>query len=179
MRRQKFYQRLVKWFNDRLVPDLARSFAWVAGGALIGSVGLITVYIVLRKLALYKVYFVEEWSAYLLVLITYFSLGYTLIKRKHISIDVVVSRLHELPRRVLRVVGGLSGLGVMIYCLKLSISFFIYNLESGVVSLSMIHTPMWIPTLFVPVGLVIFILAILRYSLQNLIELVDYLARKG
>lgn len=168
------FERFVDWFNSKFIATWNRIYIGLAILALTWVVIVVTAYIILRKLTELRIYFVEEWSAFLLVLICYFSITHTLRMRGHIIVDMAVRYLSNMTRCILELITSLISLLLVVYFIQRGISFFWYNLDSHIVSESLVHTPMWIPALFVPVGLVLFALAILGYSLQKVVEIVHH-----
>ena len=166
------FESFVGWYNDKLVGIWTLTFKNIAELALVFTVLMITVYVILRRFTEIRIYFVEEWSAFLVVLIAYFSITYALRHGSHIIVEMVVRRFSHKTRRILEFIMGLISVVVVSYLLLLSIKFFIYNWESGVMTQNVNPTPMWIPSLFVPFGLTLFALALLGYTMQRLVELV-------
>ena len=173
------FESFVNWYNEKLVGIWTRIFKNLAELALIIIVLMITVYIVLRKFTEIRIYFVEEWSAFLVVLIAYFSIAYTLRMKGHIVVDILVRHFSEMTRRVLELLTGLIAVAVASYLVQRSIAFFLYNWESGIVTQNVNPSPFWIPTLFVPLGLILFTLGLLGYTMQRLVELIHFTQEKA
>ncbi len=174
----KGFERFVNWFNNRLLRIVSGVFVGIAGVALLSVVLVIISYITLRRLTEFRIYFVEEWSAYAVVLIVYFSITYALMTDAHVAVDVVVRRLPRMMRQISQLLTGLLGMIVVGYLTERSWAFFWIQWESKATSVSLMHTPMWIPTLFVPLGLCLFGLGMLGYNLQKTVELVNDIKAK-
>ena len=172
------FEAFVTWFNGRLVTIWSHIYIVIAAIILPSIVLVMAPYVLLRKFTEVKIYFVEEWSAFLVALLVYFSITYALMMKAHIVVDIAVRHLSEGTRLVLELLTGLISTILVGFLLMLSISFFLYNWEENILSMSVTHSPMWIPTLFVPMGLALFVLGILGYSLQKVVELVHYVIDK-
>lgn len=116
-------------------------------------------------------YFAEEYTGYLVVMLTFLPLAYTLRTKGHIAIDIVTNRLPEKTRARLEVVT--TGLSLMVliimiwYALKLTIGSFQDNVLAPTVAM----TPLWIPQMFVVVGLIIFVGELMFYMVAKIGEL--------
>lgn len=151
---------------------LSESFAYFSCVALGFIVLLITLYVTGRYTGLIYFQFVEEWVGYLVVLIVVFSLGYTLRTGGHIHIDIVVRRIQSVKvRQSLAVVTSVLGLGLAIYLTVMAVSFMLVAWRTGGVSIFPSHTPMWIPRLFIPIGLVVFDFSLLIVCVRVVREL--------
>lgn len=86
----------------------------------------------------------------MLVAIVFLGLAYTLRMGRHISVEIITSKLSEIKRLQLDV--GIYLLGV-IYTAWLTWTTWepvLMNLQTR--SITTLQTPMWVPHLFIPVG---------------------------
>ncbi|MFC1955866.1 TRAP transporter small permease [Chloroflexota bacterium] len=173
------FEDFVKWLNEKLDRIASNILVGIAAVVLPIMVLVITIYVILRKFTEVRIYFVEEWTAFLIVLLVYFALGYTFRTKGHVTVDMVVRHLSETKRLVLELISGIVGMILISYFLQRSLSYVIYNLQSSVTSAGSTHTPMWIPSLFVPLGLTAFGLGLLGYSLQKSIEVMKHLRKRA
>jgi len=158
---------------DRGVHFLAVLMMVPAAVAIVGDTALITAYIIVRETPVPGNWrFVEEWSGYLLVLMVYFSLAYTLRTGGHISVDVVVRFLPRRVRNVLDVILSAMALAMSIFLMDRSFAWFRYGLARHLESNFPSHTPLWIPYLFIFIGLVPFGLALLLHLVRRVLILV-------
>jgi TRAP-type C4-dicarboxylate transport system permease small subunit len=104
---------------------------------------------------------------------TYFMLADTLRSDRHVIVEVVVKRIPGGRfKQSLNVITSLLALGLSIFLLKESISFTVDAWETGRVSLFPSRTPMWIPRIFVPIGLGVFVLSLTMHTLNSIGSLI-------
>lgn len=156
---------------DKVIGILSAILVAVAALYLVGMVLMMVAYIFIREVLVRPIMFVEEYSAYGVVIMTYFAAAYTLRSGGHINVNVVIRRLHHRAREGLLTFSGLFALLMLGYMLSRSISWFRYTLTYHVRS-EFTLTPMWIPTLSIPIGLGVFGLAIALWTVQRVISLV-------
>lgn len=99
--------------RDRLAAASAavnRVGAALAAVALSALALLITLGVVLRRVFGAPLVFTDEFSAYLLVVVTYLGLGYAMQHGDHIQVEIVVRRLRPRALRWLRVAWSVVGL---------------------------------------------------------------------
>lgn len=125
----------------------------VSGQVLIaGMVLLITVDVLGRQFIGKSTLIATEVSGYALVALVFLGLAYTLHTERHIKIDLITRLLPLKIRQILN-----------IFVLILSVVFVIWlthatwvpvkvNYIQQHTSITSLHTPMWIPYLFVPIG---------------------------
>ena len=112
--------------------------------------------------------FGEEYTAYILVLLTFFPLAYTMRKKGHVRIEIVINHLPVKARRWLIIAYTFISIivvGVMIYYgLELSLK----SLKYGIKAVTVMQTPLWIAQMFVVIGLIIFFLQLILYLVSRL-----------
>ena len=156
---------------DAMMESLSRAWATLAGVAVVAMALMVVAYIISRELNI-KWEFVEEWSGYLLVLIGYFAMAYVLRRGEHIRVDIVAKRMPKRVRAVVEVFTSLLALAVLGLMIERSINLTLFNWENQFVSQFASHTPLWIPNVFVPLGLIIFMLALILHTARSLADLV-------
>ncbi|MBI2869310.1 MAG: TRAP transporter small permease [Chloroflexi bacterium] len=172
------FESFVSWYNDRLIRWITDVLAGTASIALVAVTLMISSYIIIREMTPLKIYFVEEWTEMLTVLIGYFAFAYALRMKRHIIVDMLVRHFPEATRRVLELSTGILGLIAIAFTLQRAISFLQYNWVRHIVYQGVIRTPMWIPSLFIVIGLTVFVLAILGYNMQKIIEFTAFARKK-
>lgn len=111
-----------------------------------------------RYLLNHPFYFVEEYSAYLLVGMGYLSISYALKRNAHITVKVATNHLHTKTRSLVGmlttcIAGCISGI-LFWYSLKLCAT----NFQINALSPTIMETPLWIPQMFIWIGWLSFIL---------------------
>lgn len=113
--------------------------------------------------------FVEEFTAYGLVLIVSFSLAYTLRTGGHIKIDIVTKLLSERTRSILTAITNLAALVVVIYLTQKAAGWLCYGLVEQVHSMYPSNVLLWPVYLLLPIGLAFLGLELLREFCHSLI----------
>ena len=143
------------------------------GSALVAGIGVCSMGLILTGNTIARYVFNspwpfgEEYTAYILVMLTFFPLAYTMRKKGHICIELIVDRLSVKTRRWVVIVTTIISLIVVsimiVYGLELAIKSYQHNVRATTVMM----TPLWIPQMFVVVGLIIFDLQILLYLISR------------
>lgn len=138
------------------------------GGIAAGIVVVIMLFMVATNTALRYLFdtgwfFVEEYTGYGLVFLTFVPLAYTLHNQGHITIDALVDRLPTHAKKRLSVVTSALSLVVVGILLYHAIVLAFGSLERGSRSNTVMLTPTWFPQMFIVVGMLLFVLEIARY----------------
>ncbi len=111
---------------------------------------LITIDVIGRTLFGKSTLVADELSGYMLVAIVSLGLAHTLKAEKHITVEIITSRLPEVKRKKLEVVVYLLSAAFMTWLTWATWYPVVKNLNTQ--SITSLHMPMWIPYLLVPVG---------------------------
>jgi TRAP-type C4-dicarboxylate transport system permease small subunit len=144
------------------------------GGALIASfliivlVALIMTEIILRAFFNTSTMLADEYSGYLYLAIVCFGLGYTFLRDGHIRITFMTAKLSNKASSFVDVFAGVMTLGVLIFALYrtvlLAYDAYVFEVRSEAVS----ATPIYLTQLALPLGLCLFIVAVVAYILERL-----------
>ena len=147
------------------------------GSALVAGIGVCIMGLILTGNTIARYVFNspwpfgEEYTAYILVMLTFFPLAYTLRKKGHIRIELIVDRFSVKTRRWVVIVTTIISLIVVsimiVYGLELAIKSYQYNIRATTVMM----TPLWIPQMFIVVGLIIFGLQLMLYFISRIRKL--------
>lgn len=157
-------------FLDRLISRLSY------GGAVMGVFGiiimavLITVSVVLRYFFRVGLPFTVEYSGYILVMVIFMGLAYTTLREAHVSVDFVIKRLSKKRRSILEITTTFLAMVMVVVFFWYDIDLFIKSKESGVTSLTKMLTPIWIPQIFLVLGMAIFCVATLTVVIRKVID---------
>ena len=154
---------------DRAVGILSERAAAVAAAVVFVTVFMVTIYVIVRYGG-GRWTFVEEWAGYLLVLMSFLGCAYALRQGAHVRVTVVSSRLPKKTRLWMTCFTSMLALVLLGFFVERSISWIIYQWETKAVSYFPTHTPMWIPSTFVTIGLVIFSIAMALYMVQSFVN---------
>jgi TRAP-type C4-dicarboxylate transport system permease small subunit len=170
------------------IEDVANSvFRWIAkacGWILVLMALMITMDIVLRELRTaglidFNWQFVSEWSAFLVILLVFAGLAYTLSVGGHISVTLVTDRLPLRARAALAAVMALISEVVLVYMVYRGFAWMSMSIKRDITSTSVIKTPMWIPNSFIVFGLGLFAVAVALFIVrQSLIVVHGEAARR-
>ena len=150
---------------------LNRVGVWVGGILLFLTSGMIAVEVVLRKLFSISMGGSDELSSYVLAISCSWAFGFALLRKAHIRIDILYTRLPEKVRSVLDV---LSLLTFLVYLTPL-VYFAYWVVETSVIRHSKantpLQTPLWIPQGLWLAGLTVFLFTIVVLLVGTIIRL--------
>jgi len=154
---------------DRAITFLSVAGAVAAGLAAVIMVVLIVVEVVGRSVFSHSTLLADEYSGYLLVAMAFLGLAYTAQGSAHIRAD---SLLRLLPPRVqewLIIIGlVLSLLFIIILTAQVAILINLaYTFQERAITVQ--RTPLFIPQLLMPIGLVLFGLNVAREIVKRVI----------
>lgn len=145
-------------FLDRLVERISAVGNWISYMALIVVALGVTVNAFSRFIFKHPLMFVDEYAQYLLVAIFYFGVGYTLRAGKHVSVRMLVDRLHGATRATVQLLVSSVSLGIIGMLTWYSWVSFMSTYRAGMVSLTPLETPLSVPFAFVSIGMTVFFL---------------------
>lgn len=157
---------------DKVVHAIATALASVSVVVLMAFTLLISVYSIGRATVNIRWLFVEEFTGYALVLLTFFALAYTLRHEGHVTIDFVVRRFPERVQSILKVVTDCLALVLVAYLTWRGTGWFWYGVVAEVRSGHPSGVLMWPYYLVVPMGMAVFSLALLHRVYHGVIGLV-------
>ena len=156
------------------IIDFISTVGMYASGIGISIMALfITLEIAGRHLLGYSMLIVDEWSGYLLVIVTFLGLVYTMKTNGFLQIEFFLNRLSPKPRRILHIV--LISLALA-YSVLIAYKLILHTWSSystGQVSISISQTPLYIPQVFMPIGMFLLILQLIREGAQSVFDLVQ------
>jgi len=128
-----------------VTEKISRICVIISGFVLLFAVGLIGVEVVLRKAFSISIGGADEISSYALATCISWSLGYALIHKGHIRIDLLYCKLSDRLKSALDLLAMFSMLAFVG-----PLSFFAYEVfrvsfERGSTANTPLQTPMWIP----------------------------------
>ncbi len=125
---------------------------WISGIAVLLMTLLITVEVVGRRVLNFTTLIADEFSGYLLVVITFMGAAYTLKSGGFTRMELVYNQFKTTGRRVLDFVFNLVSLAFLIILDYWLWDHIISNYRSSMASISILQTPLYIPKLFMGVG---------------------------
>ena len=156
-------------FFDRFIAWLGYVGIGMGAVSVVAMTMLITLNVIMRYIFKNPLRSIEEYSAYLLVLLVFMGLAYAMRLERHINVEVVVRRLPKRVRDSLEVIISLVGLALMGVYFRFAWELFMDSLQHGVRSINVSGTPMWIPQMFVWLGLLFLCLEMAARTVKKLV----------
>ena len=161
--------------RDNAISKIDRAVGWLSSTAaaisvivILFMVLMVTVYVVVR-FAGGQWTFVEEWVGYLLVLMTYLGCAYALRSNGHVSVTVIIRLVPAKVRLWMAAITSLLALVVLVFFIDRSLSWLSYTWVEETVSSYTSHTPMWIPSIFVTIGMVVFTITMAMHLVHRVV----------
>lgn len=162
-----------------LAEKITTGAAWVSGALLLATAFLIALEVTLRKGFAISLGGADEISSYTLAICCSWTMGFALLKKAHVRIDVLYSRLPKPLQMALDLVSlGLFG-GVMI--LMTYYAFLVVKTSCVKRSLANtpLATPLWIPQGLWFAGLAVFAATIAGILAASLVALLRGESRRA
>ncbi|MBE3598492.1 MAG: TRAP transporter small permease [Limnochordaceae bacterium] len=148
------------------VEAVSRGAAWVAGALLLGAAAWIGVEVLVRKLLGISTQGSTEISSYVLALSTAWALPYTLLRKAHVRVDVLVARLPLAGRAALHLVALFVLLTFVIPLAYFGWGVAWASFVRRTAANTVLGTPLWIPQGLWMLGLVAFALVLLLMTVR-------------
>jgi len=116
--------------------------------------------------------FVEEWSGFSLIPITFFGLSYTVRKNKGLYVDLITDKLSPKIQDLLEIIFAVFSFILIITMLSMSIKWLVYTLEVGAKSRGPMRTPLWIFSATIVFGLFIYSIDMFFYFFYRLFSFI-------
>ena len=136
----------------RLCDRLSQICGIIAGIAMLVSLALILIEIVIRSLFSATLYITEEYTGYLMVLVTFLALAYTLKERGHIRLVFLHTVLKGKAKIALDIYAFAVGLVLCAIITVTTTNFFWDSVVSHSRSMQISETYLAIPQFFMPFG---------------------------
>ncbi|MFC1995048.1 TRAP transporter small permease subunit [Chloroflexota bacterium] len=160
-------------YLDRGVYYLSQFGRWTGCLFIFITTVMITINSILRYFFSIPLMFADEYSLYLFAALVYMGLGYTLRTGKHVSADVIVSRLKPRVRSRLAIITSTIGLIVIGYMFWYARKNLVLTYKTQMTALTPLETPLWYTNVFITVGLGIFIVDMIAYIVHLIIAQVE------
>ncbi len=150
-------------FNDKL-----QNFgAYLSSFLFIALTVLIVTEIVSRSFFNVSTMIAGEYSGYFYLASIFFGLGYTFKEDGHIRITILTSKLSKNKIRVVDIFAGVITLVLTLFILYYSVKMIIESYKFEMVSETVSETPIYLTQLALPIGLLIFCIAILAFIVKR------------
>ena len=141
------------------------------------SVSLVLMTLMILVEIFYRLFFgksiliAQEFSGYILIFFAFTSLGIVLKKNRHISIEVITSRLSKSTQDLLALLSLVVAFILVVYVIFWSMYLMIDSIRFHELPESPVPIPLWIPKAFIPLGLIIFALQLIACILERITKL--------
>jgi TRAP-type C4-dicarboxylate transport system permease small subunit len=139
---------------SRVINQIALSASGIAGLAVLAMTLIITMDVVLRY-AFEPTKWVQEFSNYLMVVLVFLGLAYTLKEKAHIRVDFIIVRLPKGVGDWLRVINSTLLLAFTMILFYLNWHFFTVSFALKATSRTSLDVIIWPAQLVMPLGLAI------------------------
>lgn len=159
--------------NNQLAPIhlIARASAWVGGITLLACALLISLDLILRKTIGLSMGGADEIAGYVLAIVSSWAFPIALLRRSHIRVDILYSRLPLKPRIGLDLL-ALAGMAVFVGALLWhSGQVLLDSIHYRSVSTTPLQVPLWIPQSLWFAGYLFFAVTILVLAWASLAQM--------
>jgi len=142
-------------------------------------IALILVEIFMRTVSGRSTFVTEEFSGYLLSWFAYLGMAYTFKTDGHIRVTMVLSKIGDRKRVTLEILAGVIGMATFAY-LTIHLAMVMHDsLTSGVRSMHISETPLFIPQIIPVVGSALMTFQFLPYLVDRWHDFVAAKKKKG
>ncbi len=142
----------IRYFIVKLADSLNRASGVVAGICILAIATFVTYEVVLRFVFNAPTEWVNEVSVYLGLISAFLGFAPALASGKHISVDLVISKLSPETNKVLKLLVSLLGLLFSIVFLITSLEMTLNAYRLNMLSVSTLRIPLFIPQMALPIG---------------------------
>lgn len=151
-----------------LARKLSLGGAFIASGLLIVLVLLILLEIVLRYFFNTSTMRADEYSGYLYLALVCFGFGYTFLRDGHIRITFLTAKISSKSSSLVDIFAGVVTLALLGFIFYRTILLVWDSYQTGVVSEGVSATPLFIPQLALPIGLLLFMVSVVAFIVQRM-----------
>jgi TRAP-type C4-dicarboxylate transport system permease small subunit len=142
---------------NRTVLLLRKVGLWISGFSLISMILIVTLEVVSRRFFGFSLFFAYEYSGYLLIAMTFMGASFTLNAGGFTRMEIVYTRFRG---KALRILDFLVYVVSFLYLLIIAYWLWGYvasSYETGVTSISIAQTPLYLPRAFMFLGVVLLV----------------------
>ncbi|MBI4294934.1 MAG: TRAP transporter small permease [Chloroflexi bacterium] len=158
-------------YLDKFISYLGYVGLGLGIASVIAMALMITIHVILRYVFEVNLKFTDEYGGYLFTVIVFMGLAYCMRQEAHVYADLVVKHFPQRVRAALELVHSLAAIFLMGIYFKYAWRLWTDSVERGTRSVQVTETPMWIPQLFLWVGLSFFILELGARTIKKVIAL--------
>ena len=136
----------------------------IASVAVVLMVCLVVLEVLLRSTIGFSFGFVDELVSYLVVVVTFFGVCVTFRNNALFKVEMFYAKLSEGTRRVLDIFHAVLSLGLCGILIYYAFFLISSSFRRGTISQSKLETPLYIPQLIIPVGLIILVVFLIDFA---------------
>ena len=144
-------------FITRLVNVSGHVFGWLVAIMML----LVLFEVFMRYIVGQPPLVADEFSAYMLVALSFLGMAYTWKEKGHVRITALVSRLPSKVSSWLRLITLVLGFAFILAITQSSYAFLIASFERGATSSTYFRTPLQGPHMTIPIGFTILALVLI------------------
>jgi TRAP-type C4-dicarboxylate transport system permease small subunit len=157
----------MEYFSN-LIDKLCKGGAYLSGLLLVGLVCLILTEIFLRYFFDLSTMIADEYSGYLYLASIFLGLAYTFSKDGHIRINIITSKLSKNTNGFIDIIVSIITLAVLFFILYRTILFTYDSYDFEMLSEAVSETPLYLTQIVMPIGIILFILAVISFIIKRL-----------
>jgi len=157
--------RLLRW-----VDTCSKVSAYLSALAMLLIVTLILVEISARTFFNTSTLISDEYSGYLMVALIMLGLSHTLGEGSHIRITILAEYLKGRPAQLLELVVTLAALALGLFAFYHAMLMVQDTFKYDILADSLSETPLYLPQIFIPLGLLLLNLQLLAHFLRRLLS---------
>jgi len=110
----------------------------------------------------------DEYSGYLYLASIFLGLAYTFEKNAHIRINIITSKLSKKSNKYIDIFTSIITNMVLLFILYRTVLFTYDSYEMEMLSENVSETPLYFTQLVMPLGIVLFILTVLIFTIKKI-----------
>lgn len=142
-----------------IVDKLVKFGSYLSALFIISLVLLILTEIFLRSFFDFSTMIADEYSGYFYLASVFLALGYTFRENGHIRINIITSKLSKGFNKKIDIFVSIIAIIILSFALIRTYLFTYDSYELEMLSENVSETPLYLPQMFMPLGIFIFILA--------------------
>ncbi len=153
---------------SNIIDKLCKGGAYLSGLLLVGLVFLILTEIFFRYFFDLSTMIADEYSGYLYLASIFLGLAYTFNEGGHIRINIITSKLSKNANGFIDIVASIITLAVLFFILYRTILFTYDSYDLDMLSEAVSETPLYLTQIVMPLGIILFILAVISFIIKGL-----------
>lgn len=152
----------------KFINKLSLWGAYLSSLLLVSLVLLILTEIFIRYFFDMSTMIADEYSGYLYLASIFLALAYTFNENAHIRINIITSKMSKKSNKIIDVFAGIITIFVLLFTLYRTVLFTYDSYEMEMLSESVSETPLYLTQLVMPLGITLFLLAVLAFVMKGL-----------